>query len=83
MWKSNNCLRNKFDAFQEISETLTPNEEYEYFVNDLMKAAVECIPNKLKAKYRVPRETLAVKKKRHNVKTASLCNKKNPTNANA
>ena len=37
-------LWNKFDAFQEISETLTPNDEYD------MEAAVECIPTKLKAK---------------------------------
>ena len=31
--------RNKFDAFQEISEILTPNDEYENFVNAHMEAA--------------------------------------------
>ena len=35
-----------------------------------------------RAKYRVPWETLAVKKKHDNVKTASLYNKRDPTNAN-
>ena len=45
-------------------------------------AAAECIPTKLRAKHRVPWENIAVRKKRDNVKTASLCNKKNPINAN-
>ena len=48
-----------------------------------MEAAEKCIPTKLRTKHRVPWETLAVRKKRDNVKTASLCNKRNPTNANA
>ena len=56
-------LRNKFNALQEISETITPNEEYEKFNNALMKVAAECIPTKLRAKHRVPWETLAAKKK--------------------
>ena len=43
-------LTNKFDALQEISETLTPNDEYENFVNAHMEAVAECIPIKLKAK---------------------------------
>ena len=38
---------------------------------------------KPKAKCTVPWETLAVRKKRDKVETASLCNKRNPTNANA
>ena len=42
-----------------------------------MEAASECIPTKLRAKHRVPQETLTVKK------TASLSNKRNPINANA
>ena len=38
-------LRNKFDALLEISKTLTPNDEYENFVNANMEAAAaECIP---------------------------------------
>ena len=38
---------------------------------------------KLRAKYRVPLETIAVKKKCDDVKTASLCNTRNPNNVNA
>ena len=76
-------LRNKFDAQQKISEIFTPNDEYENFVKAHVEVATECIPTKLRAKHRVPWETLAVKKKHDNVKTASLCNKRNPTNANA
>ena len=56
-------LRNKFDPLQEISETVTPNDEYENFVNVHMEAAAKCIPTKLNAKHRVPWETLAVQKK--------------------
>ena len=55
--------RNKFDALQEIYETPTPNDKYENFVNTHIEAAAECIPTKLRAKYRVPWETLAVRQK--------------------
>ena len=55
--------RNKFNTLQEISETLTPNDEYENFVKAHIEAAAECIPTKLKAKHRVPWETLAIRKK--------------------
>ena len=44
-----------------------------------MEAEAKCIPTKLL----VPWETLAIKKKRDNVKTTSLCNRRNPTNTNA
>ena len=47
-------LRNKFDALQEISETPTPNDEYENFVKAHLEAAAECIPTKQRAKPRVP-----------------------------
>ena len=67
-------LRNKFDALQEISETPTPNDEYENFVNAHLKAAAKCIPTKQRAKPRVLWETLAVRKKCADVKTASKCN---------
>ena len=61
----------------------TSNEEYKSFDHAYMEAtAVECLPIKLRAKHRVPWETLAVKKKRDNVKTTCLCNNRNPTNAN-
>ena len=76
-------LRKKCDALQEKSETLIPNDEYENFVNAHMEATAECIPTKLRAKHRALWEISTVKKKRDNVKTASLSNKRNPNNANA
>ena len=63
-------LRNISDALQEISETPTPNDEYENFVNAHLEAAAECIPTIQRAKPRVPWETLAVRKKRADVKIA-------------
>ena len=67
-------LRNKFDALQKI-ETYTLNDEYENFINVHLEAAAESIPTKQRAKHQVPWETF--------VKTASKCNRKNPTNTNA
>ena len=43
-------LRNKFNALQDISETPTPNDEPENFVNAHLEAAAECIPTKQRAK---------------------------------
>ena len=71
-------LRNRFETLQEKTEKSTPNDEYENFVN-----AAKCIPTKLKTKYRVPWETLAVRERRALVKTASKNYRKNPTNTNA
>ena len=76
-------LRNRFETLQEKTEKSTPNDEYEYFVNAHLEAAVKCIPTKLKTKYRVPWETLAVREKRALVKTASKNYRKKPTNTNA
>ena len=76
-------LRNKFDVLQKKTETRTPNDEYENFVNAHQEAAAKYIPTKHRTKYRVPWETLAVREKRAVVKTASKCNRKNPTSANA
>ena len=76
-------LRNNFDALQEILETLTPNDDYENVLYAHLEAAAECIPTKQREKPRVPWETLAVRKKRADVKTASKCNRRNPTNINA
>ena len=76
-------LRNKFDALQEKTEKGTPNDEYENFVNAHLEAAVKCIRKKLWTKSRVPWETLSIREKHADVKTASKCNRKNPTNANA
>ena len=47
-----------------------------------MKAAAECIPRKPRAKCRIPWESLVLKKKKDNMKIASLLNKRNLTNAN-
>ena len=76
-------LRNRFEALQEKTEKGTPNEEYENFVEAHLEAASKCIPTKPRTKYRVPRETLAVREKRALVKTASKSYRKNPTNTNA
>ena len=75
-------LRNKFDALQDILETPTPNEEFENCVNAHLEAAAECIPTKQRPKPRVPWMTLAIRKKRADVKTNSKCNRRNPTNIN-
>ena len=71
-------LRNRFETLQEKTEKSTPNDEYENFVNAHLEAAAKYIPTKLKTKYRVPWETLAVREK-----TASQNYRKNPTNTNA
>ena len=42
--------------------------------------AAEFIPTKQRTEYRVPWETLAVREKHEDVKTASKCTRKNPTN---
>ena len=76
-------LRNKYDARKEKTETHTPNEEYENFVNAHLEAAAEFIPTKQRTKSRIPWETLAVREKCADMKTASKCNRKNPTNTNA
>ena len=76
------ALRNKFHALQK-TETHTPNDEYENFVNAHLEAAAECIPTKQRTKPRVPWEALAIREKRADVKTASKCNCKIPTNTNA
>ena len=76
-------LRNKFYVLQGKRETHTPNDEYENFVNAHLESAAEHIPTKQRTKFRVPWETLAVRKKHADVKTASKCNRKNPTNTNA
>ena len=76
-------LRNKFNALQEKTETCTPNDEYENFVNAYLEATVRYIPIKHRTKFRVPWETLAIREKRADVKTTSKCNKKNTTNTNA
>ena len=47
-------LRNKFDAQQEISETPTPNNEYENFVKAHLEEAAEYIPTKQIVKLIVP-----------------------------
>ena len=75
------ALWNKFDALQK-TETHTLNDEYENLVNAHLEAAVEYIPTKQRTKPRVPWETLAIREKHADVKTASKCNRKNPVNTN-
>ena len=65
------------------TEIRTPNDEYENFVNAHLEAAAKYILTKPRTKSRVPWETLAVREKCADVKTASKYNRKNPTNANA
>ena len=77
------ALRNKFDTLQEKTEILTSNDEYENFVNAHLEAAAKYTPTKPRTKSRVPWETLAVREKLANMKTAFKCNRKNPTNTNA
>ena len=75
-------VRNKFDILQDKSEADTSNNEYENFFTVLIEAAAECTPIKPGGKYRVPMETIVVRKyEKH--KKAFLLNKRNPTNANA
>ena len=69
-------LRMMFDKLQEISETTTPKN----FVDAHLEATAECIPSKQRDKPKVPWETLAVRKKRSEVKSLSLCKWGNPTN---
>ena len=77
------ALRNKFDALQEKTEIRIPNDNYENFVNMHLEAAAKCIETKLRTKSRVPWETLAVREKCADVKTAPKCYRKYPTNTNA
>ena len=72
-----------FLVFDYNKKKSTPNDEYENFVNAHLEAAAKYIPTKLKTKYRVPWETLAVREKRALVKTASKNYRKKTTNTNA
>ena len=47
-------LRNKYDAQQKISGTLTPNDEYGNFIYAHVEEAAECITTKLRTKHTVP-----------------------------
>ena len=76
-------VRNRFETLQEKTEKGTPNDEYENFVHAHLESAAKCIPTKPRTKYRVPWETVAVREKRANVKTASKSYRKNLTHTNA
>ena len=73
------ALGNKFDALQEQTEICTPNDEHENFVNAHLEVGAKYIQTKHRTKYRAPWKTLAVR----DMKTASKCNRKSPTNTNA
>ena len=47
-------LRTSSDALQEKTESHTPNDEYDNFVNANLEAAAECIPTKQRTKPIVP-----------------------------
>ena len=64
-----------------MSETFTPNGEYENSFNVHMEAAVKCIQTKLGAKQSSIGDSSS-RKKEDNVKTTSSCNKRNSSNAN-
>ena len=76
-------LRKRFETLQENTEKGTPINEYKNFVNAHLETATNCIPTKPRTKYRVPWETLAVREKCADVKTAFKSHRKNPINANA
>ena len=76
-------LRNRFETLQEKTEKVTPNDEYENFVEAHLEVASKSIPTKPRTKYRVPWETSEVREKRALLKTASKSYRKNPTNTNA
>ena len=77
------AIRNKYDELHETTEIHTPNEEYESFVNVHLEAAAEFIPTKQRTKSRVQWETLAVREKQGDVKTAFKCKRKNPNNTDS
>ena len=56
-------LRNRFETLQEKTEKVTPNDEYENFVEAHLEAASKCIPTKPRTKYRVPWEMSEVRVK--------------------
>ena len=72
-----------FNLFKVHDYFFFPNDEYDNFVNTYLEAAAKYIPTKQRTKSRVPCETLAVREKCADVKTASKCNRKDPTNTNA
>ena len=61
-------FRNRFETLQEKTEKGTPNDEYENFIEAHLEAASKWIPSKLRTKYRVPWETLAVRENVHSWK---------------
>ena len=77
------ALRNRHNSLQGKTETHTPNEEYENFVNVHLEAAADFIPTKQRSKTRISWETLAVREKRAVLKTTSKCNRNSPNNTNA
>ena len=64
-------VRNKFDIFREISERYTPHDGYENFATAHIEIAADCTLTKQKAKYRVPWDSLVVRKKQNNSKKHS------------
>ena len=61
-------VRNKFNALLVTPRRHTPNDKYENFVTNHIKAAAGCIQTKPKPKYRVLWESITVKEKWDNMK---------------
>ena len=72
-------LTNRFETLQEKTEKVTPNDEYENFVEAHLEAASKCIPTKPRTKYRVPWETSEVREKRALVKTINEVSRRKST----
>ena len=71
-------VRNKFNTHPEISETYTPNKEYENIVTNHIEAAT----SKPRVKCRVPGESLIVWKKWDNLKKNPYLKERNSKNSN-
>ena len=65
------------------SHDFTKKRNTIFFVNTHLEAAVKYMLTKHRTKSRVPWETLAVREKCADMKTASKCNRKNPTDTKA
>ena len=70
-------LRNKFDALQEKTETHTPNDEYENFVNAHLEAVAKYIPTKLRTKIKSPMWDISRRLSKQNIVPRSILVNKN------
>ena len=76
------CLKNRYQALQDLGTSPTPSQKYDNFVEAHEIAAEKHIPLKPKTKKRVPWETAAIQGKRKKVKEAANLKNKNPSQLN-